>query len=86
MYSAAKRGGLIEASIRVRQRQSMPSIPPRNAAASLKQSAICPLHASVASIPPRNAAASLKPDHLFIAVYPTYMYSAAKRGGLIEAR
>ena len=60
-------------------------IPPRIAAASLKPHCRCSRQSAMRGIPPRIAAASLKHlSHNSTRADPS-MYSAANRGGLIEA-
>ena len=62
-----------------------PGFPPQNAAASLKRYFGQIFFERESRFPPQNAAASLKPVHTFVEQSRRNGFSAAERGGLIEA-
>jgi len=85
-YSAAIRGGLIEANLPgLEDLVQRLGIPPRFAAASLKRALGAHADNVVLGIPPRFAAASLKQNIFNSLRTHLTLYSAAIRGGLIEA-
>ena len=62
-----------------------PDFPPQNAAASLKHIDRAGVVESLADFPPQNAAASLKREARPGVAWQGSAFSAAERGGLIEA-